>query len=199
MDYCSILENERENFKKTQSILTKNDLLYIANKDSLKSKFHGFLTLSYHQREKLIKTGELFYGYVFSEWNSRPETWPISLILFSPERKIAENPIIFKEIVEELQGFLEISPKSKEEKKFKKLLSEPLANAPFEMLPSSLSRGHVIYFCKVYRNISFDYSFNLGLNLFIVNPAISKQILFLPKRYMTETFRNLYQERKLML
>ncbi len=199
MDYCSLLENERENFKKTQSILAKNDINYIANKDSLRNKLHGFLTISYYQREKVIKTGELFYGYVFSEWNSTPETWPISLILFSPERKIAENPLIFREIVEKLHGFLEISPKNKREKKFKKTLSDPLANAPFEILPSSISGGHVIYFCKVNRNISFDYSFNLGLNLFIVNPAISKQILFLPQRYMTETFRKLYQERKLML
>ncbi len=199
MDYYSLLEKERENFKKTQLNLNKNDLSFIANKSTFKEKMQGFLTFAYHKREKVIKTGELFYGYVFSEWNSMPDSWPISLVLISPERKLAENPLIFKKISENLQGFLEISAKNRDERKLKRLLSEPLTEAPYELLPFSLSEGHVIYFCKLYRNISFAYSFNLGLNLFIVNPAESKQIMYLPERYMTETFRNLYLERKLML
>lgn len=199
MDYYALLENEREEFKKKQLLLTKEEINFISNKETFRDKLHGFLTSAYHKREKVIRTGELFYGYVFSEWNSRPDSTPISLILFSPERKMAENPLIFKKIVENLHGFLENSSKNKGDKKLKNLLNEPLANAPYEQLPFALSEGHLVYFCKVYRNISFAYSFNLGLNLFIANPAISKQILFLPERYMTETFKKLYEERKLML
>ncbi len=199
MDYYALLENERGEFKKRQLLLSKEDINFISNKETFKDKLHGFLTSAYHKREKVIRTGELFYGYVFSEWNSRPDSAPISLILFSPERKMAENPLIFKKIVENLRGFLENSPKNRDAKKLKNLLSEPLANAPFEQLPFNLTEGHVVYFCKLYRNISFAYSFNLGLNLFIANPAISKQILFLPERYMTEAFRKTYEERKLML
>ncbi len=199
MDYYALLENEREEFRKKQLLLTKEEINFISNKETFRDRLHGFLTSAYHKREKVIRTGELFYGYVFSEWNSRPDSMPISLILFSPERKMAENPIIFKKIVENLNGFLENQQKNKGDKKLKNLLSEPLANAPYEQLPFNLSEGHLVYFCKVYRNISFDYSFNLGLNLFIANPAISKQILFLPERYMTETFKKLYEERKLML
>lgn len=199
MDYYTLLENERKNFKEKQLFLTKEDINFISSKETFKDKLHGFLTVSYHQREKVIRTGELFYGYVFSEWKSRPDSQPISLILFSPETKIAQNPSIFKKITENLYGFLKISHRNRKDKKLKNLLTEPLANAPFEALPYTITEGHIVYFCKIYRNISFANSFNLGLNLFISNPAVSKQIMYLPERYMTETFKNLYEENKLNL
>lgn len=198
IDFYELLEKEREEFKKTQLSFTKDDIKFISSKDSFKGKFTGFLTRAYYQRENVIRTGELFYGYVFSEWNIK-DSAPISYVLFSPERKLAENPSIFKKITENIQQFLDISPKDKKSKKLKNLIENPLCDAPYEELPFTLSEGHIVFFCKTFRNRSFEYSFNLGLNLFIVNPAISKQILYLPERYITPTFKKLYEEKKLML
>ena len=100
MDYYSLLENERKAFSEKQPLFTKEDLKYISGKDSFKGKLTGFLTKNYYQREKLIQNGELFYGYVFSFWGQsiNGDSPTIFYILFSPERKIMENPSIFKEI-----------------------------------------------------------------------------------------------------
>ncbi len=201
INFHELLEQERAEFQKKQPSLTKDDIKYISGKDTFKGKFTGFLTRAYYQKEKVIRTGELFYGYVFSEWdmNSNKDSPVISYVLFSPERNLAEKPSIFKKIVENLQQFNDISPKDRKSKKLKNLIENPLSEAPYEEVPTTLSEGHIVFFCKTFRNRSFEYSFNLGLNLFIVNPTISKQILYLPERYMTETFKKLYEERKLML
>lgn len=201
MDYYFLLEQERKSFSERQPLLTKEDVKYISGKDSFKGKVTGFLTRRYYQKEKLIRNGELFYGYVFSTWNLSTD-WDspmIFYILFSPERKIMENPQIYKEIHKNLQVFLENKPKSKNEKRLWNLLKTPMADAPFEEILFSLTDGHVIYFCKLIQKQNFAISFYLGLNLFIANPTISKQILFLPERYETEEFRKLYEERKFML
>ena len=110
-----------------------------------------------------------------------------------------ENPSIFKEIHGKLRLFLDNKPQNKKEKTLWNLLKNPMAEAPFEEIPFSLTDNHVIYFCKLMKKQNFAISFHLGLNLFIANPTISKQILFLPEKYTTENFRKLYEERKLML
>ena len=201
MDYYSLLENERKAFSEKQALFTKEDLKYISGKDSFKGKLTGFLTKNYYQREKLIQNGELFYGYVFSFWGQsiNGDSPTIFYILFSPERKIMENPSIFKEIHGKLRLFLDNKPQNKKEKTLWNLLKNPVAEAPFEEIPFSLTDNHVIYFCKLMKKQNFAISFHLGLNLFIANPTISKQILFLPEKYTTENFRKLYEERKLML
>jgi len=196
-----LLENERKSFLEKQPLFTKEDLKFISGKDTFKGKLTGFLNKNYYQREKLIRNGELFYGYVFSFWR-QSTNWDspaIFYILFSPERKIMENPFIFKKIHENLQVFLENKPQNKKERYLWNLLKNPLADAPFEEIPFSLTDGHVAYFSKLIKKQNFAISFHLGLNLIIANPTISKQILFLPEKYVTENFRKLYEERKLML
>lgn len=200
MEYLKLLEEQRLHYKEKSFLFSNDDIKYIASKDTLKGKFTGFLTRAYHQRDKVIKLGEIFYGYVFEEYNSNlnNDSAPLSFILFSPEQKIMENPEIYKKTVENLRDFLKNENLSKKEKQLKDLLNRPLASAPFEELPTSVTEGHLVYFIKMYRNRNFAYSFNLGLNLFIANLAVSKQILYLPERYMTETFKEAYDNHQLV-
>lgn len=199
MNYLALLEEQRKFYKEKCPFFTDDEIKFISGKDTFKGKLTGFLTKEYYQREKLIKFGDISYGYVFQEFYANSnDSSDLTWILFSPEQKLAENPLIFKKVTENIRDFLKKENLNKKEKQLKTMLFEPLASAPFEELPSDISEGHLIYFIKMYRKRSFAYSFNLGLNLFIANLAISKQLLYLPERYMTETFKKAYDNHELI-
>lgn len=200
MEYLKLLEEQRAAYKEKSILFSKDEIKYITGKDTMKGKLTGFLTTAYHQRGKVVKFGEIFYGYVFEEYNSTlsDNSSPLSYVLFSPEQKIMENPNVYKKIADNLRDFSKKELLSKKEKQLQNLLVTPLASAPFEELPTSLSEGHLVFFLKMYRKRNFAYSFNLGLNLFVANLAISKRILYLPERYMTETFKKAYENHELV-
>lgn len=200
INYSELLSEQRGFYKKQSNLLCNDEVKWLAGKDSFKGRLTGFLTAAYHKREKVIRTGEIFYGYVFQAYRNslKDDSDSLLWILYSPEQRIMENPVIYKKITQNIRDFLKNENVTKKEKQLQSLLIQPLAAAPFEELPPSVSEGHLIYFIKMYLNRNFAYSFSLGLNLFISNLAISKQILYLPERYMTETFKKAYANHELV-
>lgn len=201
MEYYALLEKQNKSFQERQQFLSKEEIRYIAQKDTFPKRLRGFLTRAYYQKDKLIKRGQIVYGYVYKEWSQDVEgnVDPFSWVLISPERKIMENPSIFQKTAAKLQDFSLLPGGNRREKLLKNQLNEALSDAPFEELPQSLTEGHLIYLCKLQRPLALVSFFHLGLNLFLFNPSISKQILFLPERYMTDDFKQCYMHQQLGL
>ena len=196
MDFSSLFENASAYWSKTKSVLSKEDVRHIADKDNGKGRMLGVFTLSYWKRERLIRESDVMIGYAFKtfqfEGELRDKVYP-SWVLFSPEKAVNENPKIYEEVTKKLSGLLEEKHPSKEGKKIKRILHDNLAEASYVLLPEEYTNGSLIYLSVVYvrRNVTPD--FNLGYQLFLFNQKVSKEILYLPPSYWTKEWAEHYK------
>ncbi len=195
MDYAKIINEINQEWLQKRVTLDKREMSFITSRDSFRRRLVGFMTSSYYKRENLVKEGDVFFAYSFKEWTNEAQqevfdypTW----IIFSPEKKINENPIILKEISSKVQSFCQGNPISKEGKKLKNLVNEELSDCSFFEIPASLTGGELAYLSIIYRHLNQNPNFHLGFNLIIANQSISSEVLYLPERYWNEAFKKAY-------
>jgi hypothetical protein len=201
MDYSSFIQKANADWLEKRTAFTKEDIRYIANKDTLRGRMNGFLTLPYYRREKLIRGSEIYFAFVFQDWaNDLSETAPTypTWLLFSPERKVQENPSLLRDISLKVQSIRDATPFSKEEKKLKSLVVEQLSDVSYFEIPAAYSCGELAYLSVVYRQTRLVPFFRLGLNLILANPVVSKEVLYLPERYWPEDYQNAYTQGSLV-
>lgn len=180
-------------WKNRQKDLDKNDVSYIAYKDTFRHAMRGFLTGSYYKRNRLIKEGDLVYGYVFKTWSNDPTnqsdypTW----VLFSPSLEVSKNPAVFARISAKLQDLT----KEDDDKKYRKLrnlIIEPLSECDYFEIPEEFTEGAVVYLSIIYLHVNQITNFHMGLNPLLMSRGISKEVIYLPDRFWPGEFYEAY-------
>jgi hypothetical protein len=197
MDYSAFFEKANSDWLLKRAALDKEEIAFVAGKDSFRGRLRGFLTHAYYQRTSLIKTSEIYLAYVFQSWTNDVEqkgdsypTW----LLFSPEKEMNQNPILFKEISAKLLSLKESKEISKDEKELQKYLQEYLSDVSYFELPHSCSLNHFVYLSIVDVPLLRVPNFHLGLNLILANPSVSKEVLYLPEKEWPEDFLKAYSQ-----
>ncbi|MDY0345692.1 MAG: hypothetical protein WCR77_03155 [Bacilli bacterium] len=172
----------------------KEDIAYIAGKDTFKGKMLGFLTTDYYRREKLIRGGQLIYGYVYRTWtNEVTYTRPYPMwILFSPAQEFIDNPDLYSLVLTALQA-IELPKRGQSElRKLHTMLNAELSEPKYVLIPEPYAQGHLVYLSMTYHRPWHNNNLKLGINPFIIGLSISKEILYLPTKYWNESFKKTY-------
>jgi len=191
-----LLDASQALFAAQQSEFDKQTINFLTRKETLKDRLHGFLTRGYYQREKLVREGILLWAYTFKTFLPRAtsnETF-FSWALFSPELLFEEKPKLLEKIVQNLQQLVDKKPHSFTERKLFNAVNAEVAEPKYFMLPSEIAEGHMVYlqYIEVFPDQILD--FKLGYNLIIVLPSKTKEVMYLPRRYWSDNYRNLYEK-----
>lgn len=187
-------QSQWEEEKKT---LSKRDIGFISGKDGFKNAIKGFLTSDYYKRGKLIEDGQLVLGYIFKSWFASPNDYSPYWVLFSPSPKVNENPKMLKDVANRLSCFKPLTG-DKTSKKLSRILDGPLSDAQYFEIPESLTDGNLIYLSIVYLRPEWRDKIILGLNPFIANQGVSKEILYLPDQFWSDYFKQAYNNNELI-
>jgi len=195
MDYAKLLAEENAAWLEKRAFLSKDDIAFIGNKRTLRGKLLGFMTSAYYKRTKLIERGDIIYAYVFKEWSNDVQgedpqhpTW----MVFSPSKKLNDDPTKLKEIADKLQTIVGEDVKTKRLKTLKNIVKEPLSDASYFELPPEYDCGELAYLSVVYVIADLMPCFHLGYNLIVANQSVSKEVLYLPPKYWTEDYSKMY-------
>jgi hypothetical protein len=202
MDFASLLTSLNAAWLAQRGSFSDEEISHLAYQDTFRHKMLGFMTRVYYQRKKLIRASEIFYAYVFQEYqydeNQRLNggaTW----LVFSPSKEVNDHPGILKKISANLQQLKEREPIDADEKALKKVLSEPLSETSYYELSIALSEGHYVFLSIVDLHKELLPSFHLGLNLILANKSISNEVLYLPEAYFSDEWKEVYVKGKLPL
>lgn len=193
---AELLGNLEKHFQEKKVLFKKEDFAYIAGKDTFKGKMLGFLTTDYYRREKLIRGGNLIYGYVFRAWtNEVTFTRPYPMwILFSPSQTFKNDPDLFVSILSALQA-IELPKRGQSElRKLFTMLNAELSEPKYFLIPEPYAQGHLVYLSMAYHRPWHNNNLKLGINPFIMGASISREILYLPMKYWDESFKKAYYE-----
>lgn len=197
MDFKTNIEQINQTWLEKRVSLSKEDIAYIANKDTLRGKMLGFMTAPYYKRSNLIKQSEIFYAYVFKEWTNNvdgPDPQHPTWMLFSPSRTFNEHPEKLKEIAEGLEQLKVDKGSSKDLIKLYNLINEPLSDTSYFEIPEPYNHGELVYLSIVYVIASLMPYFHLGLNLIMANQSVSKEVLYFPSRYWPTEYAEEYKK-----
>jgi hypothetical protein len=195
MNFATLLQTDNDAWILKRASLSKEEISFIADKDTLRGKICGFMTAPYYKRTALIETSELVWAFVFREWSNdtssnevRHPTW----LLFSPSREIQLNPAPLENISAKLLSIELDKNSSRVTKKLFKLLHEDLSDASYYEIPSEYTGGVLCYLSIVYVEHHLNPFFRLGYNYILMNPSVSKEVLYLPERFMSEEYKTAY-------
>lgn len=196
MDIKEALEKTRAYYKEKQPTLSKDEVSFILGRDTLRGKLLGFMERRYYKRKKLVRDGEVVVGYAHKDFRpggGNAETFPV-WVFHSIDRKYEEDPSLFLQIPAKIEESRNIKEPGKELKRFLHVLDEPYADASFLEVPSEVGLDGLVYLSVVYLRADRLLDFRLGYNFFLGDPSISKEILFLPARYIPFDVYKVYAE-----
>lgn len=173
--------------------LSKKDRNRILGRDSFDGKRVDCFHLRYWKRPKLLPKGKIIFGYVFKSAEYRKEsplffsTW----VIHSEDPYFQENPYEFLHVLEKSQ---ERYPNLKKilHSKVEKMLYGEEADFVYVRIDPSLADGRAVYLSCVTLFRGNVSNFHLGLNLFVSNSSISKDLIYLPRQYWTKEFEQAY-------
>lgn len=191
---AKLLENLSASFAEKKLTFKKEDVAFIAGKDTFKGKMLGFLTTDYYRREKLIRGGDLVYGYVFRTWtNEVTFTKPYPMwVLFSPAKEFADDPNLYVSVLNAMQAIELPKRPSNELRRLHTMLNAELSEPKYYLIPEPYAQGHLVYLSMAYHRPWHNNNMKLGINPFIIGSLISREILYLPTKYWDETFKKAY-------
>ena len=134
------------------------------------------------KREKLLRQGQLVYGYCFKEClvsGGDPviPTW----VLLSPSLADFDFAAV-KEAAGKLLDLAHEPVKPYRHNQLYWKMRDSLAKASYFEIPPAYS-GKLLYLCIFERRIEEYPEFHLGLNIFFASKSISPEIWLLPKRF----------------
>lgn len=193
MDFSSTLEKMNNDWLLKRASLSKEEISYISDKDSFRGKIHDCFTLRYHKRSELIKGSSLVYGYAFKSWTNEDIAMAYrypSWVLFSPSKEVNDNPLLLQKTAQNLLK-MELT---KENKTLYNLVHEPLSDTSYFEIPSIYSEGKLVYLSVIYLEAHLNPDFKLGVNLLLMAPSISKEVIYLPTKYFSSEYKEEYSK-----
>jgi hypothetical protein len=195
MDFGTLIQKDNDAWLLKRATLSKEEISFIGDKDTLRGKICGFMTAPYYKRTNLITSSELAWAYVFKEWSNdtssnevRHPTW----LLFSPSREIQLDPSPLENISAQLLSIALDKTSDHETKKLFKLIHENLSDAAYYEIPGQYTGGVLCYLSIVYVENRLNPFFRLGYNYILMSPSVSKEVLYLPERFMSEEYKTAY-------
>ncbi len=190
------LEELNDHFRTASLSFEANDWKYLAGKDTPRGRMLGFLTPEYYQREKLWHTGVIVWAYAFRSYMDNAATagdraFP-SWVLFSPTSPFQNDPTLYYPILKKLNAFLNRKPKNKVERTLKIVLEGELSEPQYLEVPTEFTDGKLVYLSMVYVRPTHLPAFHLGVLPLMINKNVTHEVMYVPDRYWTETFRTLY-------
>ena len=194
MDFEKIIQEANVLYEKERLSFTKKDYAFLLNRETLKNRLLGFLTLNYYKRKKVFENGKVSFGYVFQQWDFHKGSYEHPIwILHSPSLKVEKNPSMYEEIckkIRDLQGKYDFL--DKKTKEFLHLINEPLSRVSSYLLPESFYLDVPIYLTITEWIIAHISTLHLGLNLILSAPSSSKEIFLLPEKYFPSSWGERY-------
>lgn len=195
MDFQEEIKKIRINYQEAKLFFTKDEIDYLTFRHDKKRRLIGIFTKSYWKRKELFLNGNIFYCYVFKEYqlpHNDSLTDSAIWMLLSPHQMYDQNPGKYLEIVEALNDLLKKKKVSSKERKLQHLIKENLSEPSYYILPFDLTDGHLVYLCSAYVKKPHTPFFHLGINLVLSAPHISKEVALLPSKYWTESWKEYY-------
>jgi hypothetical protein len=202
MDFSSVLSSLNTTWLTRRGSFSDGEIAHLAYQDTFRHKMLGFMTRVYYQRKKLIQQSEIFYAYVFQEYNydeNQRQNGGATWLVFSPSKEVNDHPEILKKIAANLQQLKVKEPINGEEKALKKLLVEPLSETSYCELIPTMSDNEYAFLSIVDLHKELLPSFHLGLNLVLANKSVSKEVLYLPEAYFSQEWKEAYLKGEIIL
>lgn len=184
-----ILQHLNESFARQRATFTKEDFRFVEGKSTPEGRRLGMFTLASLKRKKLVESASVFYGYVFKDYQRIEDakafypTW----VLFSPHPYYQEDPERYAEMIPLLEERYATKKKFRREK-VECALHELLADASMLPIDPAITNGRPLYLCIVYFHREHISDLRFGVNLFLANPDVSKELLYLPEQYWTKEY-----------
>lgn len=192
MDYQEKLSKISEKYDQLKVRFSKEDVAFIANKDTPRGRLLGFLTTDYYRRENLIREGTIVYGYTFRTHKTTDSMDRLyaSWLLFSPSKAVNDDVNIYLKIIDNLDSLKEKKHPSSIERKLQIALGGELSEPKYLEVPAPYNEGYLIYlqYCEVKPN--HTPNLELGPNYIIIAPSKSKEVIYLPERYFFDVIPN---------
>ncbi|MDO5329984.1 MAG: hypothetical protein Q4F15_00945 [Bacillota bacterium] len=196
MDFSSEFKKLNESWEQKRPGLSKDEIKHISDKDHADGLMLGIFSWKYLNRGKMISNSTLAYGYVFKAYQAEEEEaakhYPV-WVLFSPSDEVNSDPAILKTAAEKLRTAAEGKAANKDEKKLFAKVVEATAEADYVELPEAYTDGKLVYLSITYLRTNVMPDFKLGLNLLLIAPSVSKEVLFLPPEYWDDEWAEFYQ------
>ena len=173
---------------------SKDEMAYNLDRLTFRQKLIGFMTPEYYRRKQLFIKGEIIYGFIYRTYQTNNESDPIQLwVITSPIREFADNPQLLADISEKLAE-IDLTKRSIDKKvsQFINRIYEPFADVRYLEIPGEFTNGRLAFLSTTFYLPNHLHQFKLGINLFLSNPKVTKEILMLPDRYWPDQYLENY-------
>lgn len=166
-------------YKKYISNLKKDDLKELNLRKIKKLRLYGIFSSYYYKRNNLLKKGNITTGYLYKIFNDTGKNGvSIGYVLHSPMLEFLDGEIYKNDIYPTITRFLEGKSDYKNNK-LKNILTNNVAELHYFLIPKELIGYDDVYISTI--PILSSEEIYLGLNYFIVNLSVSKEILLVRK------------------
>lgn len=174
------LDEIREEFVKSRSSMSKEQIDESIGFKNKKDKILSLFSIRYKPSRKLIDEGILVYTYIYknSFYINGNSNYFRSYVLFSPDTKYEENPAFYSKIAAKLEDFL-----NSNNKKYNKLirnLNSDVHEFKLDLLPIEIFEEKV-FISTIYTKEKVNPNLRVGVNLCLLNRKVSKNIILLPE------------------
>lgn len=181
------LEKINEHFIAERIHFDQKDFEYILNRGKLSTRFNDFLTIAYYQRKNLITKGFIGVCYTYKiALSDGKEKNHRTFALFSPNRNSMIDEQYYQRVIKNIDKLAKKSTTSYKEKKFLNYYSLVDSKPRYFKIDPKLSEGKILYLQYIELIDALNPNFKLGLNFVIYAPLISKELIYLPKKYIIE-------------
>jgi hypothetical protein len=182
VNYLEQLDLLNEKFIRRRVSFSKSEYQFILNRESFKDRLKGFLTMRYHRRKKLIKSGNVGFCYTFSLSISKyyNHEFRPSFVLFTPKKTLMCNEKFYLDVLANLYDFQKKKAKTLKESHLQAVLSEKDAEPRYFELPKKITKNELVYLQYVEVNTKHTHNLKFGMNPIIFNKNISDEVIYLP-------------------
>ena len=190
MDLLDVLNKQNAYWNAVKGKLSKDEIKALCGKKGMDWLLDMF-SRAHSKREKLVKEGEIGFGYCFKEClvtGGDPviPTW------------VLVNPSLPKTSIESFMetagALLELGgqdPKTHKKEPMYWKIRDSLAKASYFEIPAVYSKT-LMTLSIFERRIDLYPNFHLGLNIFFQNRSLSPEIWLVPEKYFCPEWRKLY-------
>ena len=184
MNYQQVIEQYNRDLRDFRLTWGPTDYKMLAGKATTRGRLLGALSRGYYQRERLWKSGQITYGYLYKTYTDLDISRPyLAWLLFSPLTEFEHNPTLYEEIYRLIEEFLEERSSSRIDRKLIHALVNEVTEAKYYPLPARLTKGKLVYVTTTYVYPDIHTEVKLGITPIIFAPELTKEVMLLPNLF----------------
>jgi len=181
------LEKTSDNFSYQRMLFKKEDFAFILNREKIVSRFNDFLTRAYYQRKRLVEEG--FVGVCFTykiNYSENQTKNHRTFALFCPSKSIMVDESFFVRVIHNIEDLLTTKGLTYKQKKLVNYYRLVDAKPRYYKLDKSLTEGKIVYLQYIELISNLNQDLKPGLNYVLYAPFVSKELLYLPNKYIKQ-------------